>query len=199
MNPDVATEISNSYQAFGYTILAGVGLYFLKVVIAILLKRRVSPLVAPGLSDEQPQTFFPRVLSLVGMNARPPQTFSLIHLRSTVGVRLLMWGAVAAMFYFHHQMGEPTIGFGSLILLATVISAFDHEFYKITYDRVEVQLPRWWFGRTLHRWRDLVAVTDRDPWLATFHFSDGGKVKVHKYVVGYVDFMAVAQDAIRNT
>jgi hypothetical protein len=198
MNTDVANEISQAYLGFWYTLLAGVGLYFIKVIIAILLKRRVSPLVAPGLLETDNQTFFPRLLSLMGMNAAPAQTFAARRLRATIGLRLLMWGAVFAMVYFHHQMGEQLISFASIIVALVGINAVHIELYEIEYDKVEMVLPRWWFGHTSHRWRDLVAVTDKDPWLATLHFADGRRVKVHKYIVGFPEFMAVAKDAIRN-
>jgi hypothetical protein len=198
MNPGVNEQLERAYMGLWYALLIAVALFFVKVILSILLRWRVGGALTPELSDEHPQTFFPRVLSMVGMFGRPVQTLGLTRLRPTIGLRLAYWLGIAGLIYFHRQMNAPTIGLESLILALVVATALHTELYEITYDRADVTLPRWWFGSTVHRWRDLVAVTDKDPWMITMHFANGTKVKVHKYIVGQAEFMAVAQAAIRN-
>jgi hypothetical protein len=198
MNTTVSEQIGQAYLGIWYAILLAVALYFLKVIIALVLKMRMRSTLAPGLLDDAPQTFFPRVLSLVGMGARARQTLGVTRLRATLGLRMVIWGGFILMLLLHRQMGGQPWGPETLIAALVLLNAVQIELYEIAYDKVEVTLPRWWFRRSLHRWRDLVAVTDKDPWMMTLHFADGRRVKVHKYIVGHAAFMAVAKDSIRN-
>ena len=199
MNTTVGEQIDQAHLGIWYAILLAVALYFLKVIIALVLKMRMRSTLAPGLVDDAPQTFFPRVISLVGMSARASQTLGLTRLRATMGLRLVGWGGFVLMILLHQQMGAQLLGPETLIAALVLLSAIQIELYEITYDKVELTLPRWWLGRTAHRWRNLVAITDKDPWMMTLHFADGRYVKVYKYIVGHAEFMAVAKDAIRNS
>ncbi len=198
MNTSVGEQIDQAYLGILFAILLAVALYFLKVIIAMVLKLRMHSTLAPGLVDDAPQTFFPRVLALVGMNAPAAQTLDAMRLRTTLGLRLVSWGGLAIMIYLHHLMGGQAIGLETVLAALILVNAIQIELYQITYDKVMVTLPRWWFGRSTHRWRDLVAITDKDPWMMTLHFGDGRRVRVHKYIVGHAEFMAVANDAIRK-
>lgn len=198
MNSGVSAQIEQAYFGLWYGMLVALALYFLKVILAIVLRWRVGTALTPGLAGDQAQTFFPRVLAMFGMHARTSETLGTTRLRATIGLRLLCWGAVPLLIYFHRQMNAATIGPETLITALVVLNALQIELYEITHDRADVTLPRWWFGRTIHRWHDLVALTDRDPWMMTMHFADGRRVKVHKYIVDHADFMTVAKAAIRN-
>ena len=198
MNATVGEQIDRAYLGIWYAILLALALYFLKVIIAIVLKMRTRSTLAPGLVDDAPQTFFPRVLALVGMNARSTTTLDVARRRATIGLRAVCWGGFLVAVYLHGLIGAQPVGLETLIIALILVNALQIELYEIAYDKVEVSLPRWWFGRSTHRWRDLVAITDKDPWLMTLHFSDDRRVKVHKYIVGHADFMAVANDAIRK-
>jgi hypothetical protein len=199
MNTAVGEQIGQAYQGILYAILLAVGLYFLKVILSIALKGRLAPGLAPDLSEVGSPTFLTRILALVGHSAPIRQTLGTTRLRATMGLQIAYWGVLAALIYIAHGMNAQVIGIEGLLCLAVFVTALHTSLYEITYDKVDVTLPRWWFGRTMHRWRDLVAVTDKDPWMVTLHFADGTRVKVHKYIVGHAEFMAVARDAIRNS
>jgi hypothetical protein len=199
MNTAVGEQIGQAYQGIWYAIVLGVALYFLKVILSIALKGRLSPGLAPGLSEVGSPTFLTRILSLIGHRGQARQTLGTTRLRATLGLQLAYWGGLAMLIYISSTMKAQLVGPETLICFAVFVTALHTSLYEITYDKVDVTLPRWWFGRTTHRWRDLDAVTDKDPWMMTLHFSDGSRVKVHKYIVGHSEFMAIAQDAIRNS
>jgi hypothetical protein len=199
MNTAVGEQIGQAYQGIWYAILLAVALYFLKVILSIAFKGRLAPGLAPDLSEVGSPTFLTRILSLVGHKAPIRQTLGTVRLRATFGLLIAYWGGLAALIYIAHGMQAPVIGIEGLISLAVFVTALHTSLYEITYDKVDVTLPRWWFGRTIHHWRDLDAVTDKDPWMVTLHFADGRRVKVHKYIVGHAEFMAVARGAIRNS
>jgi hypothetical protein len=192
-------ELFNVYQVIGYGILAAAGLYFLRAILTILLKRRVAPGLAPGLDASDSQTFFPRVLSLVGLNARPTTSLNRTELRTTLGIQALCWALTLAIIPIAISMNARLVGPESLLFVLALVNAVQMTSYRITYDKTEVTLPRWWFGSTTRPWRKLVAITDKDPYFYTFHFADETRVKVHKYIVGHAEFMAVARGAIRNS
>ncbi len=198
MNSGVREQLDQAYAGILFALLIAVALYFLKVVLALVLKRRLNSRLAPGLSEDDAQTFFPRILALIGLNAAPRQTLGSVRLRPTMGLRLVCWGGLLLLVYIHRQMNAPALGPETLITGLVFINALHVELYEVEYDRADVMLPRWWFGRSVHRWRDLVEVTARDPWMMTMHFSDDRRVKVHKYIVGHAEFMAVAKAAVRN-
>lgn len=82
-------------------------------------------------------------------------------------------------------MQPPLIGIETALTLLMAYFALHTSLYEIAYDRDTVTLPRWWFGRTTRKWRDLGAVVERRGWYLDFHFRDGTRVQAHKYVVGY--------------
>lgn len=198
MNTAVSEQIGQAYQGILYGIVLAAVLYFLKVILAIVLKRRVAAGLAPGLDTSDGQTFFPRILSLVGLNGRPTTSLNRTELRTTFGIRAFCWGITAAMIPIAISMNAKVIGLESLLFVLALVHTVQITTYRITYDNSDVSLPRWWFGTTTRPWKKLVAVTDKDPYFYTFHFADDVRVKVHKYIVGHAEFMAVARDAVRN-
>jgi hypothetical protein len=179
-------------------ILGAVGIYFLRVILTMILRRKVAPELVPGLSAEDSQTAMPRFLSMIGVGARPASTFGTFRLTTSLGIKILWWAGLAALVYFARQMQARVIGPESLIIVMVAVQAVQSQFYEIEYDAKTVSLPRWWFGKTVQPWRKLVAVTDKDPYFYTFHFADQSKVRVYKYIVGHDEFMKVARNAVRD-
>ena len=198
MNAIVSDQIGQAYQGIWFAILLAVALYFLKVILSIVLKGRTAPGLAPDLSEVGAPTFLTRILALVGHRARVGQSLGTVRLRATLGLQISYWGGLVLLIYVAQTMQAPLVGIETILSAAVSLTALHTSLYEVTYDKAEVTLPRWWFGRTTHRWRDLVSVTDKDPWMVTLHFADGRRVKVHKYVVGHAEFMALARDAVRS-
>lgn len=198
MNPSVQDHLDKAFIGFLWLLVIGAAIYFVRFVLTLALKRRVKSGLLPGMADDDGQTFFPRLLALIGGGAAPQQTLNVVKLKSTLGLRLVIWGGFVGMIVLHQMMSAPPMGLETLLAVLVLVSALQITLYEISYDRTEVSLPRWWFGRTTHRWRSLVAITDRDPWMMTFHFADGQKVKIYKHIVGRADFMKTAENAIRD-
>jgi hypothetical protein len=191
-------ELANFVYYLGWISLISAGLYFAKVILAIVLKSRVGPDLAPSVRDVGRPDSMAQFLSLLGHRAKPTETLGTVRLRATLGIQVAYWGGVVLLFYLHIQMRAPVFGMETIILMAVLLTALHTSLYEVSFDKETITLPRWWFGRTTHRWKDLVAVSTRDRWFLAFSFAKGPTVKVHKYIVGYARLMETAQEAMRD-
>ena len=191
-------EIQAFFRELGWHALAGIAVLLLSVVLAIVLKGRFAPGLAPGMDDLRGGAFLPRVLSLLGMGARPDHTLGETRLRASLGLRLLFPGALALCLWVGAEMAAPPVSPLTAILLILAFQTLHVWRYEIRFDARTVTLPRWSIGHRSFAWTDLEALTDRDPWFLTFHFRGGRRVTAHKYVVGHRLLREAAQKALRE-
>ena len=185
---------------WGMAMSLGVGLAL--VVVRILLSRSLRKRFAPGLVPMGNELHQPDAMSrftaLLGHDAAETTTLGTRRLRVTLGLRLLYWVVLLAMIAVSAAMRAPLFGLETGLTLLVLYLALHASFYEISWDHDLITLPRWWFGRTTHRWRDLEAVTERQGWFLTFHFRSGGVVQAHKYVVGYAALREKADAVLRE-
>lgn len=198
MNSAVSAQMERVSAGLYSALLVAIALVLVKLVLSLVLRRRLGPGLAPGLDVGRVSAFVNRALHGVGLLGTVPRTMGMTRLRIAPGLRLLAWAILGLVVYLHRQMQVPAFGMESLLVGLALLGTVHLTLYEIRHDRADVILPRWWFGHSTHRWRDLVAVIDRDPFFVTLHFTDGRHVRVHKFIVGQAEFMAVAGAAIRN-
>jgi hypothetical protein len=192
-------ELERFFTMIGLLILGGIALFFVKIILSLILRKRLAPGLVPKIEDVAQPDSTSRFIAMVGLNARVPETLGTRRLRATIGLKLVFWGVLAMLVYFLQTI-EPSGTYIELVLLCMVAYLAVHTtVYEITFDRETITLPRWWFGRTTRRWRDLDATVDRRGWVLDFHFRDGTVVQAHKYVVGYAELREAAQKAMRET
>jgi hypothetical protein len=178
-------EVERFVWTLALSLGAGVVFVVLRLVLAWRLRKRMPVGLVPQGGEVLRPDGMSRLVSLIGVDAQVSDTMGTRRLRATLGLRLLYWGVLVALIVAAGQMQAPLVGIESLILATVVYLALHTTFYEISYDRDSITLPRWWFGTTTHKWRDLEAVTERQGWFLAFHFRGGTVVQAHKYVVGY--------------
>jgi hypothetical protein len=178
-------EVERFVWTLALSLGAGVVFVVLRLVLAWRLRKRMPVGLVPQGGEVLRPDGMSRLVSLIGVDAQVSDTMGTRRLRATLGLRLLYWGVLVALIVAAGQMQAPLVGIESLILATVVYLALHTSFYEISYDRDTITLPRWWFGTTTHKWRDLEAVTERQGWFLAFHFRGGKVVQAHKYVVGY--------------
>jgi hypothetical protein len=189
-------------ERFVWTIaLSGVGgvlFYIVRLVLARRLHKRLPAGLVPQAGEMHQPDAGSRLVSLIGVNAAPVETLGTHRLRASLGLKLVYWGVLAALFVVSLEMRARLVGPETAILCVVLYLALHTGFYEIRYDRETITLPRWWFGHTTRNWRDLDAVTERQGWFLAFHFRDGTVVQAHKYVVGYAALREKAKAALRE-
>jgi hypothetical protein len=178
-------EVERFVWTLALSLGAGVVFFVLRLVLAWRLRKRMPVGLVPQGGEVLGPDGMSRLVSLIGVDAQVSDTMGTRRLRATLGLRLLYWGVLVALIVAAGQMQAPLVGIESLILATVVYLALHTTLYEISYDRDSITLPRWWFGTTTHKWRDLEAVTERQGWFLAFHFRGGTVVQAHKYVVGY--------------
>jgi hypothetical protein len=176
----------------------GVAMYLVRLVLAWRLRKRMPAGLVPKGAELHRPDGASRLVSLIGVGGPVAETLGTRRLRATLGLRLLCWGVLAALVVVLWQMRAPVWGPGTLALLTVIYLALHTSLYEISYDRDTITLPRWWFGATTHRWRDLEAVTESQGWYLVFHFRGGRVVQAHKYVVGYAALREKAEAVLRE-
>jgi hypothetical protein len=192
-------ELERYFTVLGLMILGGIGLFLLRMILSLLLRKRLTKGLVPELQDLAQPDSNSRFVALIGQGAPVRETLGTTRLRATLGLKLVYWGVALMTVWLLHTL--ETAGSGiELVLLAVVAYLAVHTtIYEITYDRETISLPRWWMGSTTHRWRDLDAAVDRGGWYVDFHFHDGTVIQAHKYVVGYANLREAARKAMRET
>jgi hypothetical protein len=191
-------ELDRLLWSLAAAVLGGVALFVLRLVLASRLRKRVAPgLVPKGAELHQPDGMS-RLTALLGHTAPETITLGSRRLRATLGLKLLYWVVLGAFIVTAAAMRAPLIGIESALALIVLFLALHTTFYEISWDRDTIALPRWWFGRTTHRWRDLEAVTERQGWFLAFHFRGGKVVQAHKYVVGYAALRDKVEAVLRE-
>lgn len=191
-------RITQLMWALAAMIAVGVVLFILRHVLAWRLRKRLPKgLVPQGRELSRPDSMS-RIVSLIGHDAPPAETLGTKRLRTTLGLRLVFWTVWAAIFWAALSMRPPLIGIETGLILVMTYFTLHSTLYEITWDRDTIALPRWWFGRTTRKWRDLDAVVERQGWFLDFHFRDGTVVQAHKYVVGYAALREKANAVLRE-
>jgi hypothetical protein len=194
----VQVELDRFLWGLGMAIAFSVAFFVLRVALARNLRKRIAPGLVPRGGDlHQPDTMS-RFTALLGHDAAVVATLGTQRLRATLGLRLLYWVVLVAMIAVSASMRASLIGLESALTLVVLFLALHTTFYEISWDRDTITLPRWWFGSTTHKWRDLEAVTERQGWFLAFHFRGGKVVQAHKYVVGYAALRDKANAALRE-
>lgn len=191
-------EMPSAFMYIGFGLLAGLGLFFLRVILSIALRKRYAPGLVPDVTEVSRPDGGSRLIALIGQGAAAQHTLGTHRLRASLGLKVLFWGVLAAMVYVADLMGAPMIGFEAAILAFVFYLSIHTSVYEITYDRETITLPRWWFGRTTRKWKDLDAVVERQGWFLDFHFRDGTVIQAHKYVVGYAELRNTANKVLRE-
>jgi hypothetical protein len=179
-------------------VVGGVVLFVLRHVLSWRLRRRLPKGLVPHGHDLTHPEAMGRLVSLIGHGSPPAETLGARRLRATLGLRLLCWAALSVACALAVQMQARLLGIETALIVVLGYLALHTSLYEITDDRDTVTLPRWWFGRTARKWRDLVAVVDRRGWYLDFHFRDGTVVQAHKYVVGYAALRKKAEAILRE-
>ncbi len=186
-------------------LVAGAALFVLRIVLAGYLRKRLPAGLVPKGEELHRPDAMSRFISLLGHAAQEAETLGTKRLRATLGLKLLYWVVLIAMALTLAAMQHPRfgmavqpLGFEPVLLGVVLYLALHTSFYEISYDREEVTFPRWWFGRTTHKWGQLDAVTEKQGWFLSFHFRDGTVVQAHKYVVGYAALRDKAEAVLRE-
>ena len=191
-------EVERFVWTLALSAVGGVLFYIVRLVLARRLRKRLPAGLVPLAGEMGQPDAGTRLVSLIGVDAKPAETLGTHRLRASLGLKLVYWGVLAAQFFVSLEMQARLIGPESAILCTVLYLALHTSFYEISYDRETITLPRWWFGRTTRKWRDLDAVTERQGWFLAFHFRDGTVVQAHKYVVGYAALRDKAKAALRE-
>lgn len=192
-------ELSALFGSLGWMLAAGAAFWLARAALVILLRKRVTPDLAPRIGDLSRSDGASLLLALLGHKAPPIETMGTLRLRPTLGLRLGWWAGALTLAVVHNRMEAPPLGPETLILLLVLGMALQTSLYEISFDRQTVTLPRWWFGRTTHRWADLLAIGQRDRWYVTFDFHKGPRVYVQRYIVGYDRLVEAARKALRES
>jgi hypothetical protein len=191
-------ELERFVWTLGLSLAAGAALFVLRLVLAWRLRKRLPTGLVPQGGELLRSDGMSRIVSLIGVDAKATETLGTLRLRATLGLKLLYWGVLIAMIVVAGQMHARLIGPETAMLGLVLYLALHTSFYEISYDRDTITLPRWWFGRTTRKWRDLDAVVERRGWFLDFHFRDGTVVQAHKYVVGYAALREKAEAVLRE-
>ena len=191
-------ELTRYFTLVGLMMAGGAAILLLKIVLGIVLRNRLAPGLVPHVNELSQPDSTSRFIALIGRNARPDETLGTLRLRATLGLKAVYWLVCLAIAVSLNIMQAPVIGIESLLFALVLAMALHVSFYEISYDRQTVTLPRWWFGRSTRKWKDLLAVSVRDGWFMVFHFDDGQSIYVHKYVVGYPQLLETARKAARE-
>ncbi len=191
-------EIAQFYTYLGYASLAGIGMFLLRFILLLALRKRFASGLVPDMAEVNQLDSGSRLVALIGQGAAVQRTLGSYRLRATLGLKLLVWGVLGLMVYAAMQMEAALFGIETLLLGFVLYLAIHTSHYEIIYDRDTVTLPRWWFRRTTRKWRDLDAVVDRRGWYLDFHFRDGTVIQAHKYVVGYAELREAAAAELRE-
>lgn len=192
-------ELERYFAVIGLMVLGGIGLFFLRLILYLILRKRLAPGLVPALKDLSQPDSSSRFVALIGQGAPVGDTLGTKRLRTTLGLKLVYWGTTLMMVGIMQSLEISGTGIETVLLALVAYLALHASIYEISYDRHTITLPRWWMGHTTRRWRDLDATLDRGGWYLEFHFRDGTVIHVHKYVVGYSDLREVAQKAMRET
>lgn len=191
-------EIAQFYTHIGYAILAGIAMLLLRIILLIALRKRFAPGLVPDVAEVSRPDSGSRLFALIGQGAAVQRTLGSNRLQAALGLKLLFWGVLGLMVYAAMQMEAALFGIETLLSGLVLYLAIHTSLYEITYDRETVSLPRWWFGRSTRKWKDLDAVVDRRGWFLDFHFRDGTVIQAHKYVVGYAELRETANKVLRE-
>jgi len=191
-------ELTPYFTLVGLLMAAGAAIFLLKIVLGIVLRNRLAPGLVPHVNELSQPDSTSRFIALIGRNARPDETLGTRRLRTTLGLKAVYWLVSLAIAVTLKTMDAPIFGLETLIFALVLAMALHASLYEISYDRQAITLPRWWFGRTTRKWKDLLAVSVRDGWFMVFHFDDGQSIYVHKYVVGYPQLLETARKAARE-
>lgn len=176
----------------------GLALFVIRIHLSRTLRKRFAPGLVPMGSELHQPDAMSRFTALLGHDAAEMVTLGTRRLRVTLGLRLLYWVVLLATIAASAAMRAPLFGVEAALTLVVLYLALYASFYKISWNHDRITLPRWWFGRTTHLWRDLEAVTERQGWFLDFHFRGGGVVQAHKYVVGYAALREKADAVLRE-
>lgn len=191
-------ELDRFMWALFLSLGLGAAFFVLRLVLAWRLRKRMPAGLVPQGDELLRSDGMSRIVSLIGVDAPATETLGTRRLRTTLGLRLLYWGVLAALVVTAVRMKAPLVGIETVILLVVFWLALHTTVYEIRYDRDTVTFPRWWFGHTTHKWRELEAVTERQGWFLAFHFRGGKVVQAHKYVVGYATLREKADAVLRE-
>ncbi len=191
-------EVERFVWSLALSLGAGVVFFVLRLILAWRLRKRMAAGLVPQGSELHRPDGMSRIVSLIGVDAPLAETLGTRRLRATLGLRLVYWGVLGALIVAVGQMQAPLVGIESAILLLVIYLTLHATFYEISYDHDTITLPRWWFGHTTHKWRDLEAVTERQGWFLAFHFRGGKVVQAHKYIVGYATLREKVDAVLRE-
>ena len=131
-------------------------------------------------------------------------------LKPSIGVKLLVLGLCAAMFYYAtvvtgQQGGLQTVDPGlygyfmtAICLLAAVNGVIYIFTFETRYDRDMLIVTRMMFFRREYRWKNLWRIADDGAYELQLLFEPGGKAKVLKHSVGIEEFKDFAQGQLRR-
>jgi|GEM_PF-1828629 len=186
-------------STLGWILLAGLAIVALTLVLSLILRKRMTPGLVPRLFDViyHPDAKL-RFIALLGHQSPARETLGLHRLRATFGLKLVFWLLTAGLVLLWATMDPATSAAAMLFLPLAAYLAIHTTLYEITYTRDTITLPRWWFGRTTQKWRDLDATVERMGWYLDFHFRDGTVIQAHRYIVGYSALREIAEKAMRE-
>jgi hypothetical protein len=183
-------------------LLVAVAIYFVKVIATILLRHRASSGLVPDIRDDDQPSYFGRLVSLIGVRAAPTRTLGMTRMPASLGLRLWVWGVTLVLVCVALGMQPGMSGLDSLLTWSLVLVAAHQALrlvlYEVSYDTTRVWLPGALWGRTEHRWRDLVAITEPDSWRIKLTFADGRSASIFRHLAGYEAFRDVAGKALRS-
>lgn len=149
-------------------------------------------------------------LAGVGTAGPAPVSIDQRVLRPSIGVRLVVLGLCAAMFYYAlvvtgQQGGFQTVDpgpYGYLMTGLCMLAAVNGVIYIFTfetrYDRDMLIVTRMMYFRREYRWKNLWRIADDGAYELHLFFEPSGKAKVLKHSIGIEEFKDFALAQIRR-
>jgi hypothetical protein len=149
-------------------------------------------------------------LASLGSGGAAQVSFDQRILKPSIGVKLLVLGLCAAMFYYAtvvtgQQGGFQTVdpgayGYGmtAICLFAAVNGVIYIFTFETRYDRDMLIVTRMMFFRREYRWKNLWRIADDGAYELQLFFEPGGKAKVLKHSIGIAEFKDFALAQLRR-
>lgn len=134
----------------------------------------------------------------LAMAGWPRRGLAETRLRTSGGLRAVLAVMLAGLTLALLRLNGGTMpAWPELALLAVLgWNALALWLWELRFDPVGLSVPVLIFWRRARLWRQLVAVTDDNPFALHFHFADGAVIRVPKHVVGGGELLHMAEQWI---
>lgn len=141
--------------------------------------------------QQDPQ--FPADDLLRGGTALPPASLVVTRLRVTPVLRVVLTTLTVALAMVLPGQAAALAWPGSLLLAVLAWNTLAVWMWELRFDTLGLSAPSQILWRRSYLWRQLVRVTDDNPFAWHFHFADGAILRVPKQTAGREALMQTAR------